>query len=210
MKTTILRRWRACALALVAAALVACANQEPRRTLVTLPTLAPPPVAPPAAGAADGDLASRWLAVRRVGLPEYLQARRVRYRADATTIAEWPHAFWAERLEVAASREFTAALAAALPGWRVCEGGCAARAPDAVLLVELSPLDFRGAQSRLEGTARMTVTSGDTARVLLAWQEALQIAAPRGGPQGQAEALGHALQHLAATAARRVSSLPRN
>lgn len=194
--------------------LAGCSGPEPRAMLVTLPSLGVPPAAAagPAAGPAAATAAApalRWLAVRRLQLPEYLQARRVRYRADASTIAEWPHAFWAERLEVAASREFAAALAGQLPGWQVCEGVCTARPADAVLLVEFAPLDFRRDSGRLAGMARLTVTTGDAqARVLQAWQDTLDAPAPREGPQGQAEALGAALQRLAERTARRLATLP--
>ncbi|MCV6022215.1 hypothetical protein OFO93_37510, partial [Escherichia coli] len=62
---------------------------------------------------------------------------------------------------------------------------------------------------RLTGSARLLATTGDAqARVLLAWQEAIDEPAPREGPQGQAEALGAALQRQADAAARRLASLP--
>lgn len=199
-------RWAMQASLCAALLLAGCAGPEPRATLITLPSLAGSAAAPAAAVASAP---ARWLAVRRVQLPEYLQARRVRFRADASTVGEWPHAFWAERLEVAVSREFTAALAQRLGAWQVCEGTCASAPPHAVLLVEFSTLDFRRDRGRLTGSARLLVTTGDAqARVLLAWQEAIDEPAPREGPQGQAEALGAALQRLADAAARRLASLP--
>ena len=99
------------------------------------------------------------LVVRRLDLPEYLVARRVRYRADASTIGEWPHTFWAERFEIGMTREFTDAMRQVLPGWVVCETACGERTPALSLQVELVPLDFWRSELRLRARARMSVSA---------------------------------------------------
>ena len=135
---------RGVALALVAAVLAACASPSPAPVLLTLPPALPsPPGAVPAAPSAPAPGASApVLAVRRVAIPEYLVARRVRYRADASTLAEWPNTYWAERIEIGVSREFVAALRQQLPGWALCDTNCGDQIPTLTLQVELVPMDY--------------------------------------------------------------------
>lgn len=183
---------------IVLAALAGCIAAPVRApVLLTLPAAASAlpagaaPMAPPPR-----------LAVRRVGLPEYLLARRVRYRADASTLAEWPDTYWAERLEVAVTREFASALRARLPGWEVCEGGCADAAPVLVVQAELAPLDYLRGAGRLQARARLVLSQGGAAPRLLHVREyAYDIEARGDTPQAQAQAIAEAVRRLAAAGA---------
>ena len=181
----------------LAAGLGACAASSPAPLLLALPAAAdaaPPAAAPPAAAAAPP-----LLVVRRVGVPEYLLARRVRFRSDASTVAEWPNAFWAERLEIGVTREFAAALRARLPGWDVCDGSCGDAAPARVLQLELTALDFLRDARRLQARGRLTLYGGGA--VLRTQPLAADIDAAADSPQGQAQAIAEALGRLADAAA---------
>lgn len=107
-----------------------------------------------AIGQAISPAAQRTLSVRRVVLPEYLQATGVRYRTDGALLDEWPDTLWAERLEVAASRRLADALRRELPGWMICEGVCPGAALGPAVLVEFSALDYLRPQRRLEAQVR--------------------------------------------------------
>lgn len=125
------------------AAAGAAANVEP-----------PAPAAGPATHMATRAASDRTLSVRRVVLPEYLQATGVRYRTDGALLDEWPDTLWAERLEVAASRRLADALRRELPGWTICEGVCPGAALGPAVLVEFSALDYLRPQRRLEAQVR--------------------------------------------------------
>lgn len=190
------------AAALLVGLLAACASPSPAPVLLTLP----PAVLPSVAAAAPGPVASApWLAVRRVTLPEYLVARRVRYRADASTLAEWPNTFWAERIEIGVSREFVAALRQQLPGWALCDTGCGDQSPALSLQVDLVPLDYlRGAQ-KLQARARITVSgAGASPRTLQTQELAYELPASADTPQAQAQAMAALIQQVAASAAQLV------
>jgi uncharacterized lipoprotein YmbA len=191
------------AAALLVGLLGACASPSPAPVLLTLP-----PAATPAAAAAPGPGASApLLAVRRVTLPEYLVARRVRYRAEASTLAEWPNTYWAERVEIGVSREFVAALRQQLPGWALCDTNCGDQSPTLGLQVDLVPLDYlRGAQ-KLQARARITVTgSGTSPRTLQTQELAYELPASADTPQAQAQAMAALIQQVAASAAQLVRS----
>jgi uncharacterized lipoprotein YmbA len=146
------------------------------------------------------------LVVRRLDLPEYLVARRVRYRADASTIGEWPNTYWAERFEVGMTREFTDAVRAALPGWVVCEATCTDRAPVLSLQVELVPLDFWRAQKRLVARARFTLSGASSnAAPGITSEQAYEFAVAEDTPQAYALALAELLKATARAAAPLVS-----
>jgi uncharacterized lipoprotein YmbA len=196
-----------CVAALSLAALIAgCASPTPPPVLLALPALAG--ATPTAAGSAG--VPPRVLALRRVAIPEYLVARRVRYRADASTLAEWPHTFWAERIEVAVMREFAAALRQRLPGWTVCEAACADLAPELNLQVDLAPLDYLRGARRLDARARMVLaTAGAVPRTLDARELAFSIAVAADGAPGQAQALSELLGALAQQVAPLVQAAPR-
>ena len=89
-----------------------CASSDPPPLLLTLSSSAM--VAAPSASASPAS-PQRTLMLRRVGLPEYLQSRRVRYRDSASSLADWPHTWWAERIEIGVTRELTEALRVRLP-----------------------------------------------------------------------------------------------
>jgi len=177
------------------------------------PSAAPPSAARPGrppAGAGQADPASTaapppLLVVRRVGVPEYLLARRVRFRSDASTVAEWPNTFWAERLEIGVTREFVSALRARLPGWDVCDGSCGDAAPACVLQLELTALDFLRGAGRLQARGRLTLLHGGGA-VLRTQPLAADIDAAADSPQGQAQAIAEALGRLADAAAPTVAA----
>ena len=124
MKTSNRFRWVAALSVLLAGC---AASPSPTPVLLSLPpaVTAAAPVAVPAASTSPA-----LLAIRRVGIPEYLVARRVRYRADASTLAEWPNTYWAERIEIGVSREFVSALR---PRVAILTAGTNTRVSDDVL-----------------------------------------------------------------------------
>ncbi len=165
------------------ALLMGCASPSPAPVLLTLP-----PAAAPQAGAAPSTPASApLLAVRRVNIPEYLVARRVRYRADASILAEWPNTFWAERIEIGVSREFVSALRQQLPGWALCDTNCGDAVPALSLQVDLVPMDFVRSTGRLQARARIVLSSGSVpARELKTLEANYEL--PAGGDTAQAHA----------------------
>ncbi len=197
-----LRRGAAFVLAAAMALLItACASApEAPPTLLTLPGGAAVPAAP-----ATGE--GRTLVVARLDIPEYLVSRRVRYRTDSSTLAEWPHTFWAERIEVGMSREFTSALRARLPGWRLCESQCSEWGPVASLRVVVDRLDYSRPDKRLRASARVLATATATAKATGAAPRAsgllrrdYELAAGADTPQAQAQAYAELLDRLAADA----------
>lgn len=192
------------ALLLSAALLAACASPSPAPVLLTLPPVMAPLSAPaPAAPAASAPL----LAVRRINIPEYLVARRVRYRADAATLAEWPNTYWAERIEIGVSREFVSALRQQLPGWTMCDTNCGDQVPGLSLQVALVPMDFlRGAQ-KLQARARITLSgAGVPAKELAAKNISVDIPANADTAQAHAQTISTLLEKVAAEAAAMVRS----
>lgn len=189
-----------------------CASPESRPTLLTVPA-----AARPAQGASVSSVTpvprqpGPVLAVRRLGLPEYLQSRRVRYRADASTLAEWPNTFWAERIEVGLAREFHASLRQALPGWQLCEDDCAERNAAYAVQVDLAPLDFVRSRLTLQAHARIVVSALGSAastagrapspagapRPLLTLERNFELAANADTPQAHAQTLSDLLDALA-------------
>lgn len=183
------------------ALLGACASAPPPRTLLALP-----PTVGVAASASKPVLAQRpeapLLVVRRLAIPEHLQSRRVRFRADASTLGEWPDTVWAERIEAAMTREFVAALRHGLPGHEVCEASCGERLPTLSLTVELQPLDFMRASRRLQAHARIWLAaSGREAKALGSAEFDFDLPAAADTPQAQAEAMSELLRQLAAAVA---------
>lgn len=176
------------------AGLAGCATPRQAPTLLTLPPAVGGAGLPPLAPGAP------TLALRRIGLPEYLLARRVRYRADAATLVDWPNAFWAERIEVAASREFAAALRAALPGWSICEGDCAERTPTLALQVEWVSLDYRRPDRRVDGRGRWqlaSIAASTATQPRTSGEQDFDETVPQDTPQGQAHAMTALLRALA-------------
>lgn len=202
------RRIRVSSIWLVIAAAAGCASPTPPQTLLALPSLAGSSSS--TAGSALPAADAPKLAVRRIGLPEYLLARRVRYRDEASTLAAWPNTFWAERFEVGVTRELTNALRRELPGWTLCDGSCATGSPDLSLQLDLAPLDFVRGTRQLQAHAGVTLAStGGAARTLSTLALPLQIDAAADTPQAHAQALSELLQALAQRIAAAVQALPR-
>ena len=191
---------------LLAGLLAACASPSPAPVLLTLPPAASNLVSATEVPAASAPL----LAVRRVNIPEYLVARRVRYRADASTLAEWPNTFWAERIEIGVSREFVSALRQQLPGWALCDTNCGDAVPALSLQVDLVPMDLVRGAGRLQARARIVLSSGSLPPRELKTQE-LSYDVPAGGDtaQAHAQAISELLRQVALAVAPMVRDAPR-
>ncbi len=186
------------AAALVVILLAACASPSPAPVLLTLPPPAVGEFAIAPAEAGSGPV----LAVRRVNIPEYLVARRVRYRADASTLAEWPNTYWAERVEIGVSREFVSALRQQLPGWTLCDINCGDRIPTLSLQVDLVPMDYLRAAQKLQSRARITVSSGATVSQVLQTQELpYELSGAADSAQTQAQLMAELIRQVAQAAA---------
>jgi len=183
--------------ALLVGLLAACASPSPAPVLLTLPpAVSAATLAPPATASAP------LLAVRRVNIPEYLVARRVRYRADASTLAEWPNTYWAERIEIGVSREFVSALRQQLPGWTFCDTNCGDQIPVLSLQVDLVPMDYLRSAQKLTARARITVSSGTTVSQVLQTQEVpYELPGAADSAQAQAQALAELIRQVAVAAA---------
>jgi uncharacterized lipoprotein YmbA len=194
----VLTRWAAPAL--LVTLLAACASPSPAPVLLTLP---PTPGA--AATTAPGPSASASapvLAVRRVGIPEYLVARRVRYRTDASTLAEWPNTYWAERIEIGVSREFVSALRQQLPGWMLCDTNCGDQVPTLILQVDLAPMDYLRSTQTLTARARFTISGGGAVpQVLQTTEKRYELAAGGDSAQAQAQAIAELIRQVAQASA---------
>lgn len=192
--------------------LAGCAGSPPPNTvLLALPTLGAPEAGAAEAAAATALAGSPGaqqpvLVVRRVALPEYLLARRVRFRANDTTVDDWPGTFWAERIEVGMTRELAGALRARLPGWTLCNASCtegsdgAAQPRAWALRLEFAPLDYRRDRRELVTVARASLEAPDgTTQQRSERRYTLQAAADT--PQAHAAVLGELLQRVAADVA---------
>ena len=178
------------------ALLAACAAPTPAPVLLTLPAGVAAAVAP--ASAASMPL----VAVRRVNIPEYLVARRVRYRADPATLAEWPNTYWAERIEIGVSREFFSALRQQLPGAPLCDASCGDLDPAMSLQVDLVPMDYQRASQTLSAHAHITLSrTGMPVKVLATRDVDYEIAAGGDSAQAHAQAISALIQRVAADTA---------
>ena len=193
--------------------LAACASSSLAPVLLTLPpagvsvvgsvgsvgSVAAPVGGPSAASAMPS---VRLLAVRRVNIPEYLVARRVRYRADASTLAEWPNTYWAERIEVGVSREFVSALRQQLPAWTMCDLNCADQVPALTVQVDLLPMDYLRSAQKLQAGARITLSGpGVSPKVIRTVELAYDLPASADTAQAQAQTMATLIQQVAAAAA---------
>jgi uncharacterized lipoprotein YmbA len=206
MNVSTRRGARALLISLLVSLLGACASPSPAPVLLTLPpALTAATLAPPAPAAS-----APILAVRRVAIPEYMVARRVRYRADAATLAEWPNTYWAERIEIGVSREFVSVLRQQLPGWTLCDTNCGDQVPTLTLNVDLVPMDYlRGAQ-KLTARARIVVSGrGAVPQVLQTVEKAYELPSGADTAQAQAQAITELIRQVAAVAAPLVQSAPR-
>ena len=183
----------------LAALLAGCAASSPAPVLLTLPPVAMPT---PAAAVLGTPAAPPLLAVRRVNIPEYLVARRVRYRADAATLAEWPNTYWAERIEIGVSRQFVSALRQQLPGWTMCDTNCGDQAPLLTLQVDLVPMDYLRSAQKLQARARITLSgAGVPAKVLDTKELSVDIPANADTVQAHAQAISTLIEKVAAETA---------
>lgn len=179
-------RYLACAALLV---LVGCSTAPPAR-LLSLPL--PQPVA---LDVGVRSLAPGVLVVRRVSIPEYLQANAVRFRAANSLLSEWPGTAWADRLEVGLTDHLLMRLRLHLPGWTVCERACPPHAKPLVLTVDMAPLDHVRAAHELR--AGMHWQLGQRGVAGRAHARTLVMPVATDSPEGQAEALGQVLDLLA-------------
>jgi len=201
-----LLRRSAAATTLAALLMAGCASPSPAPVLISLPPV-PLPAAAPGAAPSPSDLPV--LAVRRVGIPEYLVSRRVRYRADPSTLAEWPNTYWAERIEIGVTREFTSALRAQLPGWSLCESNCGDRGPVLALNVDIVPMDFVRSGGQLRARARVVVNAtAGLARVLQTQERDYTVAANGDTAQAMAQAVSDLIAQVAAQSAELIRATP--
>ena len=186
-------------LALIAL-LAACAASSPAPVLLTLPPAGQ--AVATALAAPSATAAPPLLAVRRINIPEYLVARRVRYRSDASTLAEWPNTYWAERIEVGVSREFMSALRSQLPGWSMCDTSCGDQVPTLTLQVDLVPMDYLRSARMLQARARITLSGAGVAPKVIQTQElAYELPATADTAQAQAQTMAALIQQVAAATA---------
>jgi uncharacterized lipoprotein YmbA len=187
-------------------ALAGCASPPPARQWLSLPLPKPLPLASPV-HAATPPAATRVLVVRRVGIPEYLQTDKVRYRQADTLLAQWPHTVWAERLELGLTDHLVMRLRLALPGWTVCERSCPAQASSTTLNVDFAPLDHVRAEGILQAQAHWLL-SGNGAQANFPGTTTDAVAVRPDSPEGQATALAQVLDHLASDIAATLQSRP--
>jgi len=191
------RQFLACAALLV---LAGCGTAPPAR-LLSLPL--PQPVV---LDAAVRSLAPGVLVVRRVSIPEYLQANAVRFRAGNSLLSEWPGTAWADRLEVGLTDHLLMRLRLHLPGWTVCDRACPPHAKAKVLTVDLAPLDHVRATHELK--AGMHWQLGQRGAEGRAHTKAVVMPVATDSPEGQAEALGQVLDLLAQDVAQYITHKP--
>lgn len=148
--------------------------------------------------------AGQVLTVRRVRIPEYLQADKVRYRLADSVLGEWPHTAWADRLEVGLTDHLAMRLRLALPGWTVCERSCPVSPSSPVLSVDMAPLDHLRAIGQLRAEVRWQldtpVATGSKPRqagAVVKGAVVLMIPVHPDSAEGQAAALGQVLDRLA-------------
>lgn len=163
-------------------------GSAPTRQLLSLPL----PVASAMHAAAGQPAVSHVLIVRRVGIPEYLQADKVRYRQADSLLGEWPSVAWAERLELGLTDHLVMRLRLALPGWTVCDRSCPTQASSIVLNVDIAPLDYVRAAGQLQAEAHwLLIGHGGHGRTAVA------VAVRPDSAEGQAAALGQMLDRVA-------------
>jgi uncharacterized lipoprotein YmbA len=188
-------------------ALSACSSLPPP-TLLSLPLPSEPAPAAttsvlakavPPASSASSAAAAKFLIVRRVNVPEYLQTDAVRYRAADNTLAEWPGTAWAERLEVGLTGHLVLQLRQALPpGWSVCDAHCPAWPNGLVLVVDISPLDYVRPAGQLRADVHWRVMDASGApKLVSSGGSALTEAVTPDSPVGQATAMSKVLGNIA-------------
>ena len=175
-------------------ALAGCGSTQPERTWLSLPLeLGAPSTSTTATTALTPTPPSRALPpirLLRVQIPEYLQSNHVRYRDSASTLAEWPGVRWAERLEMALTRQLGLQLhELGEAGW-ICEDPCHTQSEGGNLQVSYAALDFDRAQARLHARALWTLSPAPgSAGTLQQGQLRLSEAVREDSPAGQAAAM---------------------
>jgi uncharacterized lipoprotein YmbA len=200
MKPIILKRHGA-VLSILAAflGLSGCAS-TPAPVLLTLPPVVASPALQASANGAP-TRASPVLALARIDAPEYIVSRRVRYRTDDSTLAEWPDTYWAERIEVSLSREFVAAMRDRLPDWRVCDANCGELSPALNLRVVLNRMDYKRSEKLLRANVRIILSTSDRLpRALQDQERSYAIATGADNAQAQARSYADLLSRVAADA----------
>ena len=167
--TTTRRHFIAASLGLCILVLAGCSTPPPP-TLLSLPLPAPESEVratarrlAAAATPASAASAPRFLTVRRVNIPEYLQTDAVRYRLADNTLAEWPGTAWAERLEVGLTNQLALLLRQALPAWTVCDAHCPSVPSGQVLIVNIAPLDYLRPAGQLRADVAWRITGPGSA-----------------------------------------------
>jgi uncharacterized lipoprotein YmbA len=187
--------------------LAACASPSPAPVLLTIPPSAAVAISAAAAATPDASASAPLLVVRRVNIPEYMVARRVRYRADPATMAEWPNTYWAERIEIGISREFVSALRQQLPGWALCDTNCGDLSPTLSLQIDLVPMDYVRSTQKLQARARITVSGPGALPVVLKTSESTyELPGSGDTAQSQAQTIATLIQQVAAAAGPMVRS----
>ncbi len=182
-------RWRRDLWLWPLASLLGACTTVPTPALIALPAVA---LQNPTTVSAFGPT-RRVLMVHRLTIPEYMAARRVRYWDGPATLAEWPDAWWAERIEVGMAREFLAALRARLPGWSICDGSCGSALPDLVLRASVLRLDAirrdRTLSARVRGQLSLAEAGAVPPEQMPAWSGVFTLPLPADSAQGEAMAI---------------------
>jgi uncharacterized lipoprotein YmbA len=201
MTTTHRRHLIAACLGLGILTFSACSTPPPP-TLLSLPLPPPQPephlVAVAAAAPASSASAPRFLTVRRVNIPEYLQTDTVRYRNADSTLGEWPGTAWAERLEVGLTNQLALLLRQALPDWTVCDAHCPSVPNGQVLIVNIAPMDYLRPAGQLRADVGWRITGpGSAPTAMAAGSKSLSQAVSPDTPVGQAAAISTLLDTVA-------------
>lgn len=192
-------------LVLWALGLGACST-APMPTLLSLP-LPPAQPAPSAVAAPPASAASapRFLTLRRVNIPEYLQTDAVRYRNADSTLVEWTNTAWAERLEVGLTNHLALLLRQALPSWTVCDSHCPSMPTGQVLIVNIAPLDYVRSSGQLRADVGWRITGpGSAPTPVFSGSSTTSTPVSPDTPVGQAAAMSTLLNQVAQDVARTV------
>ena len=190
-------------MAVLALGLGACST-APVPTLLSLPLPPSQPAAPAVASLpASAASAPRFLTLRRVNIPEYLQTDAVRYRNADSTLAEWPNTAWAERLEVGLTNHLALLLRQALPSWTVCDSHCPSMPTGQVLIVNIAPLDYVRTAGQLRADVNWRITGpGSTPNPIFTGSNISSTTVSPDTPVGQAAAMSTLLNQVAQDVAR--------
>lgn len=183
----------------LALGLGACST-APMPTLLSLPLPPAQPATPPAVGTLPASAASapRFITLRRVNIPEYLQTDAVRYRQADSTLAEWPNTAWAERLEVGLTNHLALLLRQALPSWTVCDSHCPSMPTGQVLIVNMAPLDYVRNAGQLRADVNWRITGpGSTPTPVFSGSSTTSTPVTPDTPVGQAAAMSQLLNQVA-------------